>query len=110
MSGNVRFLLQRCYERSFLICLDAHGIQSEFLQELGNRAKDMSESDQDKMSDTGKALKDAAELGYDTTKEGCKESYDSMAQKLAVAKDYVAEKVEDAKKFLSQKVEDMHSN
>ncbi|EYC40651.1 hypothetical protein Y032_0603g532 [Ancylostoma ceylanicum] len=93
MSNNVRFLLQRCYERSFLICLDAHGIQSGFVQDLGNKAKDMSESAKDRMSDTGKAVADAAETGYDTTNDGFKKACDSVAKAWDEAKNGVSEKV-----------------
>ncbi|RCN43496.1 hypothetical protein ANCCAN_10504 [Ancylostoma caninum] len=66
---------------------------SGFVQDLGNKAKDMSENAKDKMSDTGKAVADAAESGYDTSKNGFEKAFDSVAQKWDEAKNGISEKV-----------------
>ncbi|VDM76372.1 unnamed protein product [Strongylus vulgaris] len=62
--------------------------QIEFLQELGKKAREMPPEQQEKMSDTGKALKDAAEVGYDTNnpEEDVKSVLDNMAEKLTEVK------------------------
>ncbi|KAL6735533.1 hypothetical protein Aduo_005967 [Ancylostoma duodenale] len=84
--------------------------KSGFVQDLGNKAKDMSETAKDKMSDTGKAVADAAESGYDTSKIGFKEAYDSMAKKCAEAKSCALEKAEEANEYLTQEVHDIKSD
>ncbi|RCN25896.1 hypothetical protein ANCCAN_28387 [Ancylostoma caninum] len=70
----------------------------------------MRETIKEKMSDTAKAAADAAESGYDVTKNGFKEAYDSMAKKCGQAKSCVLEKAEEANDYLTQKVHDIKSH
>ncbi|KHJ89579.1 hypothetical protein OESDEN_10592, partial [Oesophagostomum dentatum] len=91
---------------------------TKFVQELGEKAKDLSEEEQRKMSDTGKAVKDAAEAGYDKVSPPpshpeitrfpwkVNQEYDGtsgiMAQKLTQAMDYVIDKREFARVFANK--------
>ncbi|KHJ84627.1 hypothetical protein OESDEN_15657 [Oesophagostomum dentatum] len=71
---------------------------SDFVQKLANEAKDMDEADKQKMSDTGRAVMNAAQESDAT---------ESLTNKLVQAKNYVSDKTEEAKKFVEKKLEDM---
>ncbi|KHJ90150.1 hypothetical protein OESDEN_10010 [Oesophagostomum dentatum] len=71
---------------------------SDFVQKLASEAKDMDETDQQKMSDMGRAVTNAAQANDAT---------ESLTNKLVQAKDYVSDKAEEAKEFVEKKLEDM---
>ncbi|VDM82415.1 unnamed protein product [Strongylus vulgaris] len=72
----------------------------DFVLELGRRAKEMSEGEQEKMSDLGKALKNAAKVDYDVKNQS---SEDASQATSGTSKDMM--KAEKADEYLKQKVE-----
>ncbi|KHJ77873.1 hypothetical protein OESDEN_22507 [Oesophagostomum dentatum] len=73
-------------------------IERDFLHELVKETRKLSEEDREKMSDVGKAVKDAAEL-HD---EIAKEDTSVVTEKLSDVKDFIVEKADEAKQFLEE--------